>query len=52
MVFVGRYFDFETNPSLDEHKEILRALESKDEQLCARLAEEHVAAALRELDIL
>jgi DNA-binding GntR family transcriptional regulator len=51
MVFVGRYFDFETNPSLDEHKRILGAFEAKDEGLCARLAEEHVATALRELDI-
>jgi DNA-binding GntR family transcriptional regulator len=51
MVFVGRYFDFDTNPSLDEHKKILRAFETEDEQLCARLAEEHVATALRELDI-
>jgi DNA-binding GntR family transcriptional regulator len=51
MVFAGRYFDFETNPSLDEHKKILDAFAAKDGPACARVMEEHVAAALLELDI-
>lgn len=50
MVFMERYFDFEQNPSLDEHRRILEAFTDKDEALCVYLAEKHVKTALVELN--
>lgn len=51
MVFMDRYFDFENNPSLDEHRRILDAFTAKDEALCVRLVERHVETALLELNL-
>lgn len=51
MVFNERYFDFEHNPSLDDHRRILAAFEARDEALCVYLAEHHVKSALAELDL-
>jgi DNA-binding GntR family transcriptional regulator len=33
MVFFESFFDFDTNPSLDEHREIVKALRQRDESL-------------------
>ena len=51
MVFMERYFDFENNPSLDEHRKILQAFEERDEALCVYLAEKHVRSAFLELKL-
>lgn len=51
MVFMDRYFDFENNPSLDEHRRILDAFMVRDEALCVRLAERHVETAFLELNL-
>ncbi|MDL2264130.1 GntR family transcriptional regulator [Synergistaceae bacterium OttesenSCG-928-I11] len=49
MVFMERYFDFEHNPSLDEHREILAAFAARDEARCVELSERHVRSAITEL---
>ena len=49
MVFLERYFDFDSNPSLDEHRNILDAFAARDESLCVFLAEEHVRKGLESL---
>ena len=51
MVFMERYFDFEHNPSLDEHREILAAFAARDEARCVELSERHVCSALTELKL-
>ena len=51
MVFMDRYFDFENNPSLDEHRHILDAFTAKDAALCVHLVERHVKTALLELNL-
>lgn len=48
-VFLEQYFDLTTNPSLEEHRKLLEAFAAKDEGLCVRLAEEHVAKSLKSL---
>ncbi len=49
MVFLERYFLFENNPSLDEHRLLLEAFEARDESLCVKLVEMHVKAGLENL---
>ena len=49
MVFLERYFDFDNNPSLDEHREILDAFAAHDESRCVYLAEQHVRSGLESL---
>ena len=51
MVFMERYFDFEHNPSLDEHRQILEAFSACDEARCVSLTERHVRTALVELNL-
>lgn len=48
-VFLERYFDLTTNPSLDEHRRLLDAFSARDEERCVRLAEEHVTRSLESL---
>ncbi len=48
-VFLERYFDLTTNPSLDEHRRLLEAFAARDEALCVRLAEEHVRESFESL---
>lgn len=50
MVFMERYFDFGTNPSLDEHRQILAAFAARDEAKCVELVEAHVGTALADLN--
>ena len=49
MVFLERYFDFDNNPSLDEHREILEAFAAKNEDKCVLLVEQHVRKGLESL---
>ena len=49
MVFLERYFDFDKNPSLDEHREILEAFTARDEERCVLLTERHVRTGFESL---
>lgn len=46
MVFFESFFDFDTNPSLDEHREIVRALMVHDEELAEDLMTKHIRLSM------
>lgn len=48
-VFLEQYFDLSNNPSLDEHRRLLDAFAAGDEELCVRLAEDHVKESFASL---
>lgn len=49
MLFFESFFDFDTNPSLEEHIMILEALKKHDEEECARLIKEHLRLSMEGL---
>ncbi len=49
MVFFESFFDFETNPSLDEHREIVRALSEHNEDLTESLMVRHINLSMNTL---
>ncbi len=49
MIFFESFFDFDTNPSLEEHIAILEALKTRDEEQCARLIKEHLRLSMEGL---
>lgn len=49
MVFFESFFDFDTNPSLDEHREIVRALSNHNEDLAEALMLRHINLAMNTL---
>jgi DNA-binding GntR family transcriptional regulator len=49
MVFFESFFDFDTNPSLDEHREIVKALRQRDESLTVELMRKHVHLSMEGL---
>lgn len=49
LVFYETFFDFQTNPSLDEHRAILKALSDHDEELSVKLMEDHLSLSLKGL---
>ena len=49
MVFFESFFDFDTNPSLDEHREIVKALRQRDESLTVDLMRKHVHLSMEGL---
>nr|WP_321502949.1 GntR family transcriptional regulator [uncultured Dethiosulfovibrio sp.] len=49
LVFYETFFDFQTNPSLDEHRAILKALSEHDEALSVKLMEDHLSLSLKGL---
>ncbi len=49
MVFFESFFDFDTNPSLDEHREILGALNRRDENLAVELMRKHILLSMQAL---
>lgn len=51
MLFFESFFNFDTNPSLDEHIEIRKALCERNEQLCVELMEKHIDVSLSALNI-
>ena len=51
MIFFESFFDFDTNPSLDDHIEILDALGKKNERLCVNLMEKHINLSMEALKI-
>lgn len=51
MLFFESFFNFSTNPSLDEHIEIRAALCERNEQLCVELMEKHIDVSLSALNI-
>ena len=50
-IFYESFFDFESNPSLEEHIKILDALKERDESLCVELMQEHVCQSMDALNI-
>lgn len=49
MIFFESFFDFDTNPSLEEHIAILNALKEHDEAECVRLMKEHLRLSMEGL---
>ena len=49
MIFFESFFDFDTNPSLEEHIAILEALSAHDEEKCAELIREHLRLSMEGL---
>lgn len=49
MIFFESFFDFDTNPSLEEHITILNALKEHDEAECVRLMKEHLRLSMEGL---
>lgn len=49
MVFYETFFDFQTNPSLDEHRAIIKALSNHDEELSVKLMHDHLDMSLKGL---
>ena len=49
MIFFESFFDFDTNPSLEEHIAILNALKEHDEADCVRLMKEHLRLSMEGL---
>ncbi len=48
-LFFESFFDFDDNPSLEEHINILKALEEHDEEECIRLMTNHVKLTMESL---
>lgn len=46
MIFFESFFDFATNPSLEEHIAILEALKRHDEPTCLKLMQEHLRLSM------
>ncbi len=49
MVFFESFFDFDTNPSLDEHRELVRSLRMHDEDRTVSLMGGHVRLSMESL---
>ena len=49
MIFFESFFDFDTNPSLEEHIAILEALSAHDEEKCTTLIREHLRLSMEGL---
>ncbi len=49
MVFFESFFDFDTNPSLEEHRAILEALRARDSEEAVRLMDRHIRQATEDL---
>jgi len=49
MVFFESFFDFDTNPSLDEHRELVRALSDHNEDLAEELMLRHISLSMETL---
>ena len=49
MVFFESFFDFDTNPSLEEHRAILAALKRHDPEEAVKLMNHHIWQATEEL---
>jgi len=51
MVFYESFFDFDTNPSLDEHREIVKALRLGDKKLAQELMGHHILHSAEALKV-
>ncbi len=45
IVFYDPFYDIDTNPSIEEHRHILKALQEKDEEKVVALMQEHLKAS-------
>ncbi|HPI98133.1 MAG TPA: GntR family transcriptional regulator [Synergistales bacterium] len=50
MFFFESFFDFDTNPSLEEHRQIVEALKARNEELVARIMEEHIMISEKQVE--
>lgn len=48
-ILCGKLFDFGTNPSLGEHRQILEAVRARDGDLCEKLIRAHLAITMEDL---
>jgi DNA-binding GntR family transcriptional regulator len=51
LIFFESFFDFDTNPSLEEHVAILKALSEHNEERCAKLMKEHIGLSVAALKL-
>jgi DNA-binding GntR family transcriptional regulator len=51
MVFYESFFDFDTNPSLDEHRELVKAFKLRDKKLAQKLMEHHILHSAEALKV-
>ena len=49
MTFFESFFDFDSNPSLDEHRKIVEALKAGNEENLVELMEEHIAMTEKQI---
>jgi DNA-binding GntR family transcriptional regulator len=49
MIFYESFFDFDNNPSLDEHRAILAALRKRNEERAIKLMRNHISLSLQQL---
>ena len=49
MIFYESFFDFDNNPSLDEHRAILAALRKKNSERATKLMHMHISLSLQQL---
>jgi DNA-binding GntR family transcriptional regulator len=49
MVFYESFFDFDTNPSLEEHRQLHEALRLKDPNLAVALMRRHIGLSMKSL---
>lgn len=50
MVFFESFFDFDSNPSLQEHREIVEALRNRDEELVVKLLQDHISITEKQVE--
>jgi DNA-binding GntR family transcriptional regulator len=50
VVFYDPFYDLEENPSIAQHKEIVRALKGKNAEKAETLMKEHLERSLRDLE--
>jgi len=49
MIFYESFFDFDNNPSLDEHRAILATLRKRNEERAIKLMSKHISLSLQQL---
>lgn len=50
MVFFESFFDFDSNPSLQEHREIVEALRNRNEELVVKLLQDHISITEKQIE--
>ena len=50
LVLFGSFFELENNPSLDEHREIVKALKEHNEDKAVELVRSHILSSCKSVD--